>query len=154
MDNQEQNSANLFELQFDENAKASIKTMASWALIIVIASVVGYVLAIVKHFLPQSQIEKFLESDDYSAGSISGAAKTSSLIGTVISIGIGLVITYFLYMFATKAKKGIEGLSQYDINVGFNNFKNYFLIIGILIIILLIFMLVVGIGATLIAGSM
>ena len=154
MENQEQNSANLFELQFDENAKAQVKTMASWALIIVVTSVIGYVLAIVKHFMPQSQFETFLESDEYGGGPMGGAAKNTSLVGTIISILIGLVITYFLYMFATKAKKGMEGLSQYDVNVGFSYFRNYFLIIGILLIILLVFMLVIGIGAGLLAGSM
>ena len=39
MENQEQQSLGLFELQFDEDAKSSVKTpWATWAMVIVITS--------------------------------------------------------------------------------------------------------------------
>ena len=85
-------------------------------------------------------------------GARARTAGTAGLAGVIISVLIGLLVTYFLYMFASKAKKGMEGLSEYDVNIGFANFKNYFLVIGILVIIGLVFFLFAMIAVGTLAG--
>jgi len=155
MENQEQQSPGLFELQFDENAKSSVKTMATWGMIIVITSLVGYVLAIVKYIKQKNDIESVFNSEDFGGGSSMMRTSGPNLVSVVISVLIGCLVTYFLYMFASKAKKGMEGMSEYDVNVGFANFKNYFLVIGILLIIVLVLFLFAMLAmVTLSAGSL
>ena len=155
MENQEQQSPALSELQFDENAKSSVKTMATWAMVIVITSLVGYVLAIAKYFKQKNEMESVFNSEDLGgSSSMMRTVGTAGLFSTVISVLIGLLVTYFLYMFATKAKKGMEGLSEYDVNIGFTNFKNYFLVIGILVIIALVIFLFAMIAIGTMAGGL
>ena len=57
MENLEQQPSNLFELQFDENAKSSVLTITRWAMIMVISSILGYVISIVK--FPQIHSKTF-----------------------------------------------------------------------------------------------
>ena len=139
MENLEQQPSNLFELQFDENAKSSVLTITRWAMVMVISSTLGYVLSIVKYFREKSKMNSFLEGDDASTYSNVSTIQTTGLISMIVSVGIGLLITYFLYQFASKAKSGMETMSSYDVNIGFANFKNYFLTIGILAIIAIVF---------------
>jgi len=64
------------------------------------------------------------------------------VIGSVIfGIIIGLLINYYLYQFANLTKKGVNGMSQTDLNAGFYNLKIYFVIISVLVIIVLAFVL-------------
>jgi len=134
MENQEQ-TPDLFELQFDENAKSKIITMTKWSLVIVLTSLVGYVLAIAKYFKQKSELGNLSQSQGAEISYSFGTATSGNLFSIIISIIVGLLLTYFLYQFSSKTKKGIEIMSQYEINIGFKNFKNYFLVIGILCIL-------------------
>jgi uncharacterized membrane protein affecting hemolysin expression len=138
MENQEQ-TPDLFELQFDENAKSKIITMTKWSLVIVITSLVGYVLAIAKYFKQKSELGNLSQSEGAEISYSFGNTTSSNLFSIIISILVGLLLTYFLYQFSSKTKKGIEAMSQYEINIGFKNFKNYFLVIGILCILGIVF---------------
>jgi hypothetical protein len=136
----EQQTPNLFELQFDEGAKSNVLTMARWAMIIVLTSVVGYLLTIVKYFKQKSQLDAMMGDSEYDfQKSYASTAQTTGLVTIIISVLIGLLVTYFLYQFSAKAKSGMESMNSYDVNVGFANFKNYFLVIGILVILAMIF---------------
>lgn len=141
MENQEQQN-DIFGLQFDENAKSTIKTITSWAMIIVVCSLVGYVLAFIKYFKEKKALESMVGSEEFGSSSLIGASSTSNLAGIIISVIVGLLITYFLYQFASKTKKGVETLSQNDVIQGFANFRNYFLTIGIVAIIVIVFVLI------------
>lgn len=131
-------------MQFDENAKASVTTMTKWAMVIVITSLVGFVLDIINYFKQKSEFDTISETQDIEGGSsLVNTITTTGLIVIIVSILVGLLITYFLYQFAVKTKKGIDTLSPYEVNVGFTNFKNYFVVFGILFIIAIVF---VGFG--------
>jgi len=52
-----------------------------------------------------------------------------------------LLINYFLYQFSNRTKKGVNGMSQTDLNAGFYNLKIYFVIISVVVIIALAFVL-------------
>jgi hypothetical protein len=138
MENQEQ-TLGLFELQFDESAKSKIITMTKWSLVIVITSLAGYVLGIAKYFKQKSELGNLSQSEGAEISYSFGNTTSSNLFSIIISIIVGLLLTYFLYQFSSKTKKGIETMSQYEINIGFKNFKNYFLVIGILCILGIVF---------------
>lgn len=118
----------LFDLSIDETAKDHLRRISSWAMIIVVTAVIGYVIAIIKAFLPKTQA---IQSEGFGVSVSTG----SGIAGVIIEIIMGLLINYFLYQFASLIKKGVNGMSQTDINAGFYNLKIYFLVIGVLVII-------------------
>ena len=56
-------------------------------------------------------------------------------------IAKNVIINYFLYQFSNRTKKGVNGMSQTDLNAGFYNLKIYFVIISVVVIIALAFVL-------------
>ena len=131
----EQNTENsLFDLSIDETAKDHLRRICSWTLIIVITAVIGYVVAIIKAFMPKTQV---VQSEGFGVSLSTGQGIGSVIFGIII----GLLINYFLYQFANLTKKGVNGMSQTDLNAGFYNLKIYFVIISVLVIIVLAFVL-------------
>ena len=132
----------LFDLSIDETAKDHLRKICSWTMIIVIIAVIGYVVAIIKALMPKTQA---IQSEGFGV-----SVSTGQNLGSVIfGIIIGLLINYFLYQFAKLTKKGVDGISQGDLNAGFYNLKIYFVIISVLVIIILAFLLLflVTVGA-------
>ena len=131
----EQNTDNsLFDLSIDETAKDHLRRICSWTLVIVITAVIGYVVAIIKAFMPKTQV---VQSEGFGVSLSTGQGIGSVIFGIII----GLLINYFLYQFANLTKKGVNGMSQSDLNAGFYNLKIYFVIISVLVIIVLAFVL-------------
>jgi len=131
----EQNTENsLFDLSIDETAKDHLRRICSWTLVIVITAVIGYVVAIIKAFMPKTQV---VQSEGFGVSLSTGQGIGSVIFGIII----GLLINYFLYQFANLTKKGVNGMSQSDLNAGFYNLKIYFVIISVLVIIVLAFVL-------------
>lgn len=148
MENQDQRS-DVFGLQFDEPAKSSIKTMAVWAMITVVTTLLGIVISFVEYFKARNQVNSFADESDFGGG-FSTLANTTTLVSVVISTLISLLLCYFLYQFSTRSKSGIDGMNPAELNQGFAGLKNYFLTTAILIIIVMAFMLI----AMLFVGSM
>ena len=139
----EQDAENsLFDLSIDETAKDHLRKICSWAMIIVIVAVIGYVVAIIKALMPKAQL---VQSEGFGVSVSAGQGVGSVIFGVII----GLLINYFLYQFSNLTKKGVNGMSQTDLNAGFYNLKIYFVIISVLVIIALAFVLlfVVAVGA-------
>jgi hypothetical protein len=132
----------LFDLSVDETAKDHLRRICSWTMIIVITAVIGYVVAIIKALMPKTQV---IQSEGFGVSVSAGQNLGSVIVGIII----GLLINYFLYQFASLTKKGVNGMSQTDLNAGFYNLKIYFVIISILVIIALAIVLlaVLAIGA-------
>jgi small-conductance mechanosensitive channel len=131
----EQNTENsLFDLSIDETAKDHLRRICSWTLVIVITAVIGYVVAIIKAFIPKTQA---VQNEGFGVSVTTGQGIGSVIFGIII----GLLINYFLYQFANLTKKGVSGMSQTDLNAGFYNLKIYFVIISVLVIIVLAFVL-------------
>jgi small-conductance mechanosensitive channel len=132
----------LFDLSIDETAKDHLRKICSWTMIIVIIAVIGYVVAIIKALMPKTQA---IQSEGFGV-----SVSTGQNLGSVIfGIIIGLLINYFLYQFSKLTKKGVDGMSQTDLDAGFYNLKIYFVIISVLVIIILAFLLLflVTVGA-------
>jgi magnesium-transporting ATPase (P-type) len=121
----------LFGLQIDEKAKEHLRKMASWAIVIVIVAIAGYLISIFTFISTKSSVTQ------REGFSISGGS-TKNLSGLVLQVVIGLLICYFLFQFANFAKKGVDNSSQPDIEKSFSNLKIYFAFIGVLLLIALI----------------
>ncbi|HEY2721361.1 MAG TPA: DUF5362 family protein [Chitinophagaceae bacterium] len=131
----------LFDLYIDETSKEHLRKIATWAVVIVVCAIVGYIISIIKLSQPRPQI---LESEGFG---VTRTVERGNVVGTIILILIGLLVNYFLFQFANFIRKGVNGMSQTDLNTGFTNLKIYFIIVGILVIIsLVLFSLVVLVG--------
>jgi len=139
---QQDASSSLFDLSIDETAKDHLRRICSWTMVIVITAVIGYVVAIIKALMPKAQV---IQSEGFGVSVGAGQNLGSVIFGIII----GLLINYFLYQFANLTKRGVNGMSQTDLNTGFYNLKIYFVIISIMVIIALAIVLVafLAIGA-------
>ena len=139
---QQDASSSLFDLSIDETAKDHLRRICSWTMVIVITAVIGYVVAIIKALMPKAQV---IQSEGFGVSVGAGQNLGSVIFGIII----GLLINYFLYQFANLTKKGVNGMSQTDLNAGFYNLKIYFVIISIMVIIALAIVLLafLAIGA-------
>jgi small-conductance mechanosensitive channel len=139
---QQDTSNSLFDLSIDETAKDHLRRICSWTIVIVITAVIGYVVAIIKALTPKAQV---IQSEGFGVSVGAGQNLGSVIFGIII----GLLINYFLYQFANLTKKGVNGMSQTDLNAGFYNLKIYFVIISIIVIIALAIVLLafLAIGA-------
>jgi uncharacterized membrane protein len=139
MTEQEKQSSDLFsEMELDPMAKQYIRSMASWAMIIVVVSVIGYVLTIIDLFRAKPIVNSRSEGFDMGIAERMGG---SDIFASLFSIAIGLLINFFLFRFATQARAGVEGSDQSQLNKSFGNLKAYFMACSIILII--VFVLVV-----------
>ena len=128
--------ADLFseDMNVDDTGRMHLRGLASWAMIIVVTSVLGYVLSIIDVFRPQevhAPVEGF-----YTAPRAEG-----NLGGTLIVVIIGLLVNFFLYRFAIRSRAAIAGNDGITLNSGIRNLKFYFVITSILMILSLLLVL-------------
>lgn len=145
---QENQSSDLFsELGFDPMAKQYIRSMASWAMVIVVVSVIGYILTIIDLFREKAPAT-FNRAEGFDVG-FTEKAGGSEVLTSLFSIAIGLLINFFLYRFARQAKAGVDGMSQSELNGSFSNLKAYFMACSIILIIAFVLILL----ATMVVGT-
>jgi len=142
---EEQNQpAPLFDLQADENVKEQLTGLSKWTLIVAIAAIIGLVLSIVEIIMARQQ------TVDYGSFRVQ-SERSTSLAWVAIIIIIRVLLIYMLYQFSVFTKRGVDNLSQADLNRGLGNLKSYFMTLGILLIIafalILIFALLAGAGS-------
>lgn len=135
----EQQNSDLFsdEIKIDETAKNHILGLASWAMLIVIVSVLGYVLDLLDAFTGRN--EGAVQSEGFGVYFTTGG---NSIGGAILSLLIGLLINFFLFRFAKQSRSGITALNQDELNRSFRNLKIYFIIISILMIIVSLIVLI------------
>src|SRR5687768_17603402 len=139
MENQEQTS--VFGLQLDESTKNNLRTMASWALIIVVTTLIKYVVGFVQYFKEKNEFaSSYTEENGYS--DTFGEADRETLPFLIIGTIIGLLLCYFLYKFSDLTKKGIDTHNQVSLNDGIGHLRNYFLTLGIVAIIVIALFLI------------
>jgi hypothetical protein len=123
-------------VSIDTSAAEHIRSIASWAMIVVVTSVIGYVLSILELFRPA-----VIDSPQAEGFSVPVVGTSTSIVGTIFTILLGLTVNYFLYRFASGVKTGVNGMQMEQINQGFRSLKMYFTISTILMIIVLLFLL-------------
>jgi hypothetical protein len=129
------------EIKIDGVAKEHIRSLASWAMVIVVVAVAGYILNILE-LIMQPNEPVVTQAEGFSVSFLAGQ---KSVTGTIITIMIGLAINYFLYRFASTAVSSINGLSQEKFSNSFRNLKIWF---AITTIIMILFLLLLLIGVT------
>ncbi len=145
---QENQSSDLFGgLGFDPMAKQYIRSMASWAMVIVVVSVIGYVLSIIDLFREKTPAA-FNRAEGFDMG-FTERTGGSEIFTSLFSIAIGLLVNFFLYRFARQAKAGVDGMSQSELNGSFSNLKAYFMACSIILIIVFVLVLL----ATVVMGT-
>ena len=135
---EQQNDLFSQEIKIDGTAKMHIRSLASWAMVIVVVTVFGYVLNILELIMNPGE-PVVTQTEGFTASFLSGE---KSVGGTIITIMIGLVINYFLYRFASTIVSSINGISQEKFSNSFRNLKIYFAITTILMILLLLILLI------------
>lgn len=135
---EEQSSLFSDELKIDDTAKSHIRGMASWAMIMVVVAVIGYVLSILQAIVGDKQ-EVLTQSEGFTSSILSSE---KSMSGVIISILVGLFINYFLFRFATDANRSVNSMNQELFSKSIRNLKIYFAVLSILMILALLFVLI------------
>jgi hypothetical protein len=134
---QEENQSNLFkDIEIDHAVKERIRSMATWAMVVVAVAVIGYAITLLQLFGGKEKKVMRTEGFDFSM-----SFGTSGFAGGIITVLIGLLINYFLFRFASQARNGLDGLSQRQLNSSFNNLKVYFMATSIIMIIVFVIVL-------------
>ena len=125
---EEQNTTEgLFNLSLDQEAKSLLKTTTVWAKIVAIIAFVEAGVNLVSSFFGGSN-----------AVQVAGAF-FASLIGVLITV----LLNIFLYRFAQKTNDALASSNQQSFIDGINNLRNYFKILGILLIIVMSLFIIV-----------
>jgi hypothetical protein len=128
------------DLNFDATAIQHIRSITSWALVIVVVALISYGLSLIQVFTAPEVSTVRSEGFDFDF-KINGSGKG----GTIITILIGLLVNFFLYRFATQARTGLNGLNQSELNKSFGSLKVYFMITSILcMLVFLLFILAIA----------
>jgi len=125
---EEQNTTEgLFNLSLDQEAKSLLKTTTVWAKIVAIIAFVEAGLNLVSSFIGSSN-----------AIQVAGAF-FASLIGVLVTV----LLNIFLYRFAQKTNDALASSNQQSFIDGINNLRNYFKVLGILLIIVMSLFIIV-----------
>jgi len=134
--------SSLFDLKIDEECKDQLRGLTTWAKIIVITSLVSLIFGLIRVIMPGKTAE-------YSGYKFEDE-KSSNLAGYILTVIISLLLAYFLYQFSVFTKKGVDSVSQPDMNKGLGNLKAYFMTYGIIVIVCLVivFLLLLFVGVS------
>ena len=136
--NTEMQKPDLFEDEFvlDETGKITIRSLASWAMVIVVTSVLGYVVSIFEAIYKKDT--EYVATEGFGAGFTYGS---SSVGGTIFVALVGLLINFFLYRFAMQSKRALDSVDVGTLNSSLRSLKIYFVITSIIMILVLLFVL-------------
>lgn len=139
MEQQQQHTSDLFSgLSLDHTARQHIRSIASWAMTLVVVAVVGYAFSIFELISRPKQVYT-PASEGFDMGL--KMVNNGNAFWTALMIAVGLLINYFLYRFASQARTGLDGLNQAQLNSSFNNLKAYFMAYSIIMIIVFVIVL-------------
>ena len=134
-----QQNTDLFgsEVKFDDTARRHLASVAQWAMIVVVTTIIGYIISLLEAFMAPTGNTS---SEGFDAMFKVGG---EGIGGTIFWIIIGLTMNYFLYQFAVQTRKGLSGVSQDELAKAFRNLRIYFTIFSIVLIIAFLLVLIV-----------
>ena len=127
------------EIKIDAAARSQLTAIASWAMVVVAVTVLGYVLNILELIISDESGSAATLSEGFTATVFSGE---KDVTGTLITIAIGLVVNYFLFRFAGLMSSSIRGMSRERFSRSFRHLKIYFAITAIFMILCLLLLLI------------
>jgi small-conductance mechanosensitive channel len=132
-------------LQLNELAKDSLNKAATWAKFLAVVQFVVSALLVIFAIILGAIDPQF-----GAPGIGTGGLVATYLLGAVVYIVLG----YFLYDFADKAKKAVATASETELTTSLKQLHLYFKISGILIIVALVLVLLAGIIGAIAAATM
>ena len=117
---QQERTDSIFNITVDQETKSLLKTASVWAKIIAIVSFIQVAVSLVSPFLGMDRLQAM------------GSFFSAMIIGLV-----SVLVNIFLYRFAKRTADGINSSNQTLFAEGINDLKNYFKVLGIVIIILM-----------------
>ena len=140
----------LFNLRINDNLRTQLRGTAVVAGIAAILALTSATLRVVISFMnkDKSPLESRYENLDPTVRTVNSSGM--NIVSAVITIGIALILFYFLNRFASKTKTGLNVNNGEIVNNGLGGLSGYFVTWGvILIIILALFLLfVVALAST------
>ena len=125
-------------ITIDGTAKMHIRGIASWAMVIVVSTILVYVLSILDMVMHPAQ-PSATQAEGFTASIL---AQGQSTAGTIFTILVGLAVNYFLYRFARSITSSINGMSLEKFSSSFRSLKLYFAITTIILVLLLLLLLI------------
>jgi uncharacterized membrane protein YjgN (DUF898 family) len=129
----------LFDLQVDPMSRVHLLETTKWAKFLAIVGFVLCALIVITGVFFGSVMGSMLGNVPETNPGLTGGL---SVVMSVVYILFALLYFFpclFLYRFATKMKAALNGNSQEDLTISFQNLKSMFKFVGILMIILLAF---------------
>jgi hypothetical protein len=146
---QNQNSS-LFSLNLDAQNSYTLRSVASWAKVLGIVSIIIAILCVIGGVVFQQNAEKLSGFDSYSSRRSGLSSSSMANMGLVIYVVLGLLYGLsgmFALNAGNKINSGLKTNNMELLNGGFANARNFFAFWAILMIIFLLLMLIGIMGA-------
>jgi flagellar biosynthesis protein FlhB len=145
MENQNTGSS-LFELTINDNLKNSLSGAAVWAGIVGVLSFINSILGLVQYFMLKNKTPRFQQFEGFETQTYSSDTGTN-LFSAILSLVVSGLIFYFLNKFKSQTKAGLNGNSPDLVSSGLQGLSAYFILMGIITILILAAMVIIFAGA-------
>ena len=137
MENLNESGSSLFDLSIDDSSQHSLEQSAKWARFLAIVFICAAVIvSVVFVFAGENILNSFTNKFGFSyVGSI-------FLFILLVFLAIFSVFIVYLYRFSSLTTKAIRETNQDDLEKGVSSLKTYFIMVGVLGIIGLLFSLI------------
>lgn len=146
---QNQNSS-LFSLNLDAQNSYTLRSVASWAKVLGIVSIIIALLCVIGGIIFQQNADKFSGIDGYSSRGSGLSSGTMANLGMVMYVVLGLLYGLsgmFALNAGNKINSGLKTNNMELLNGGFANARNFFAFWAILMILFLLLILIGIMGA-------
>lgn len=133
MDNLEEQDSSLFDLSIDNYSQQSLEQASKWAKFLAIIFICIAVLGTIGFIMASDSISRVLSFNDM-------FSPLSSFFFAVVIVVLIVVIVMIilLFNFSNSVANGIRETNQAELEKGITSLKNYFMLSGIVGIIILI----------------
>lgn len=131
---QQENS--VFDIQMDEPVKNQLKSLATWAGLAAIVSLVKGILGVIEFFATQNRVSS--PYSEYGGTELRQQSLVSGFLMLALSLAITIILFFFLNKFSRLSKSGLTLNDPYLVTEGSRNLATYFKVVGILAIIMIV----------------
>lgn len=148
---QNQNQAtgsNLFQLSLDGQNSYTLRSVASWAKVLGVVSIICAILFIAFGIIFQQNASRYVSGSGYRTQGFS--ASNLGNMGLVMYVIMGLIFGMsgmFAMNAGNKIRLGLRTNNMEALNSGFAGARNFFALWAILVILMLVLMMIGALGA-------
>lgn len=147
---EENQNSSLFSLSLDAQNSYTLRSVASWAKVLGVVSIIIAILCVIGGIIFQQNAGKLSEFSSYRSRSSGLSSGSMANMGMAVYVIMGLlygVSGMFAMNAGNKINGGLKTNSMEMLNAGFAGARNFFAFWAILMIIFLLLMLVGVMGA-------